>query len=551
MATSARDTAPSTRWTDIATRALFWLALLSLAALGVAMNRSPLPWVDETLIASGALSLARGGNGIPTFTGYPDLMVPFHWFYGPVYFELSGWAMRLFGESLTTYRVVSYASSLVLVVAVGLYAWTLSRSRTLMMLALAIVIFAPEFGSRATSGRMDNLGVGLLLAGAALYVMALDQAVRARAIAVTVAAAVVFALAMLTTPRCFPMAAGLAAGSLWALITRPAVRGRLLIQMLVFGATTLLVISAWTFSQGFSPIGWLHIIQSTSKGDTWNSSPVLGGSWNFHLSPPTLLGLLATAVAIPAAIWARWRAGALRLTPGETIVTAMTLVNALITVTLISRPFDYLMFWATPLLLTALVLSHEPARDVSTVDGPDRADARVVGGFPLYVTWLWLLIAAGGAALRLAKHVDTFATWDARDPRPVMSFVKNTVPPGSRVFGPHGAFFWATEMNGSQYISADGWAFVRREHLPEGFDPVKVLGPPPAPIPLNGGFLLWPEDESMPRELNCPGLTEVARFQPAEKRRVGVLDRFVSRRTGYPAAKLYRIDSCERVPRRL
>lgn len=533
---TARD-----NWLELLIRAAFWLAIATTVALALGMNRSPMPWVDETLMGSGALSIARGGNGIPTYTGAPEQMLPFHWFYGPVYFKISGWAMRWFGETITVYRSVSLASSILMLLAFAFYARVLSHSRFVIVLALTTAIFLPEFGSRLTSGRMDPLAVAFMVGGLALFVAALQSEARNRRLTLLIGGAVVFGLGMLTTPRCFPMAVGLAVASAIAALLRPEIRRRVIVHLFVYGGVSLLMVSAWTFAQGLSPLGWLHIIRSASQGDAWNSSPVLGGNWNFRLAAPTLITTVMLVLAMPAVLIARLRGAESRLSASEIIAMVSIIVHSILTMLVISRPFDYIMFWGTPLLVTAVILSHPLWRRQEPAEGGAIGARR-----PTLVVSFFLFVILAGGLLRLGKLADLALSWEARDPGPINEFIRENVPRGTYVFGPHGLYWWAVEDNGSHYVSAEGWKQVARKDLPPGYDPTPALGPRPAPLPLNGQMMIWPDRDPMPSSLQC-AFAPVAKFTPSERPAERFWDRFIRRHSSYPPATLYRMDSCSRV----
>ena len=105
-------------------------------------------------------------------------------------------------------------------------------------------------------------------------------------------------LAALSTPRAFPFILGffvaLGLESVSAKAPESAARG------LIIGTITLLPVWAWTLSRGISPIGWLRLIATLSRGDKLSVSPILHGSWHFFDEPlvPLVSGLLFTFVMV-------------------------------------------------------------------------------------------------------------------------------------------------------------------------------------------------------------------------------------------------------------
>jgi hypothetical protein len=502
----------------------FLLGGLAFIGLAWAMRRSPLPWVDETLIGSSALSIARGGIGIATFGVEPERTLPSTLFYGPAFIELAGFVMRVFGDSMGVYRGVCLFSALGLLMASGALAWTLSRSAAVAAIAVAAVALAPEIGSRATDGRMDCFAVALSLTALCGLTQALNATTSRARFTWAGMAGLAVGLSILATPRLLPFGAALVPAGLVVVWRRPKERSTLLLVAAVAGFAAATTVCAWAFRVGLGPLGWLHVIRQTSHGDAGNSSPLLGGAWNFQGNFQDLLTPLSAVLgALYVAFFARRRLSSAQLFAGATLLVQVVLV-----LLLISRPFSYVIYWGTPAAIVALGLCF--------AGGLTEASLRV----PLF--WIGVIVVSG--ALRTVKLVDLFISWESRDPAPVARFVREHIPAGSRVLGPMGLFFWAVEESGSRYESAQGWVGLPRTVVDEA-TLARLALPTPREVQRDfpREFLLWPEDEAFPPTLHCAEQTLVATLVPVQPAALW-WNRRIARRPGYPATKLFQVEQC-------
>jgi hypothetical protein len=136
--------------------------------------------------------------------------------------------------------------------------------------------------------------------------------------------------------------------------------------------------------------------------------------------------------------------------------------------------------------------------------------------------------------LRIGKVTEVIASWTARDPQSLMSFVCTQVPQNSRVFGPTGPYYYAVEECGSHYLYAGKWT---ASGIQSPLDP-----PDPAYRPQD--FLLWPADLPLPKTGEWQ---EMATFRtqvddaPAASAFVSLMRRKFPFTGGYPQSTLYQM----------
>lgn len=447
------------------------LGLAAFAIFFVTIDRTPLPWFDEILFASAS----RSATTVPTVLGAFE-SGRFELFYGPLGSFLGRAAFDAFGFSAASFRLVSLLGAILIASSAWALVRSLGGSHQLAALAFLAVAISPEIGASATNGRFDTVTVGLLLAGVAFYVRT-DRS--------WWLAGPAWTLAILSTPRTLPFMAAFFGSAL--LLDR--FRG--LARIMTVGLTILVGVSIWTLSENMTPLAWLQHISAVSGGDPVNTSPVLGGAWTLNISFRNAITLLFACLLLPSVAPIRRET--------KVVLVAMAL-NSAVTLVMLGRPFSYAIFWSLPLLIAALASIHR--RFTSVV-----------------VVALMLLVFA---AVRIAKTAEVVASWEARDPAIVEEFVRNTIPPGSTVYGPESYFYYAVERSGSQY------RFVE-ELMATGMRSQPGVAPEFVP-----GYLLWPDQQQLP---------ETFRLRPLASYTAPSPSRFFKRLNpysgGYPSFTLY------------
>src|SRR5579864_6665113 len=143
---------------------LWALAILGLLLLLMVLSRSPLPWYDEVLMQSTALSIARGKAAVPSVLGAFPTVRSFGLFFGPVGIALGVADVKLFGVSVVGLRLLGWFGALGVILVSAWVTRRLTSSPIAAAAAAALAAFSQGVGARATSGRLDTITVTLELA---------------------------------------------------------------------------------------------------------------------------------------------------------------------------------------------------------------------------------------------------------------------------------------------------------------------------------------------------------------------------------------------------
>ena len=209
------------------------------------------------------------------------------------------------------------------------------------------------------------------------------------------------------------------------------------------------------------------------------------------------------------------------------LLLAAAWINLVLTMALFNITFGFAVYFAVPLL--AVVLAAPP---------------RLTARHPVAAMLFAGALLSGNAGLLVVKYVRLAASWPARDPRRLETFVAAHVPRGSRVMGPEDFYFYAVARSGSKYRSIErirGAEWTRWVPL---FDPdaSEEEGPPSPETPR---FMIWPRDRSaypLVGRYACAVGHEIAVYQapPDDLRLIGPLA-WKAGVPGYPDSVLYRL----------
>lgn len=486
------------------------LASVALLIALIQLPRTPLPWGDEVLFVSTARAIAAGQPGVPSVladfphTGRLDL------FYGSIPFWVGAGSLRLFGLSLWSWRVLSWISGVILVLACAWFVLLLSGSRTYAALAAALVVMDPAVGSSLTSGRLDTLAI-------ACQILALCFLVGKRSLLSSGASGLLLATAVLCTPRMQPFVAGLAVVlTIHALATK---NRDFLGKLAVAGSTALAAVTAWTFYEGLTPWSWFQYVLKVSSGDKTNSSPLLHGRWGgLDASPHLFIVPALTLVWMGLLVFRRIR-DKRALGPAGIVFMAL-LCSAGLTLSLISRPFSYEIFWLLPWLPLAAAITaiYEP--------GPKLT------GSPMFLVLLASLV--GTVMVRSGKVGEVLLSWRARDPRPISEFICTNIPQHSVVYGTPDFYYYGVEQCGSTYLYAQKWV---GGGVSSAIDQERYQ---------SGAFLIWPAQTPLPTGLRAHKVAEFRglgnKVEATPSAATGIVARLLRYGGGYPDTVLYSIE---------
>jgi hypothetical protein len=491
------------RWTWISVT----IAVLALLLALVELPRTPLPWYDEILMVSAARSATLDHPAVPSvLDAFPHTMRS-DLFYGPVVFWIGSAALKIFGLSIWTWRLLGWFSGVAIVLESAWLVLRLGGSKGYAAMAALLVALSPAMGSALTSGRGDTITLALELFAVCLLLPDFS-------LIKSVLAGFLFGAAILSTPRAHPLALSFFPVFLCYAIIRK--QTSLLRGVCLTGAIALVSVVTWTLYEGLNPVSWYLMLLRASSGDKTNASPLLGGLWgHFSLDVPSLV--LPLGLASWLILWTVRRREKRSLGLAGVLFTAL-LANAALYIAITSRALSYQMFWVVPLVPIAVALTAIYADDHNW----GRAGL-------VYVLAATTLIAG---VLRTGKLAEVIASWTARDPQPLMSFVCNQVPQNSKVYGPTGPYYYAVEECGSHYLFAGKWTASGLQSPLDAPDP--VFRP--------GDFLLWPMDMPLP---TTGAWQETARFRtqvdqaPPRSAFTRLIRREFPFTGGYPQSILY------------
>jgi hypothetical protein len=514
---------------------VFWaVALLALFPMLLFLPRSPLPWLDEIFFASTSLALVRGASPVATVLAAFPHTIRADLFYGPLIFFLGSLDVRLFGLSITGWRLLGFLGAVGAVFSASLVSRCLDRSQTATAAAAMLVALSQGMGARATSGRLDTITVTLELLSLACVLLGMRvRKTAGSAFLYAALAGILCGLSALSTPRAFPFVLGLFVAIALELVLARSSESTVLGA--IVGATALLPIWIWTFSQGMSSIGWLRFIAVASRGDKISVSPMLHGSWHLFDGPivPLLSGLLFILMMLLVSVGTLSTRQALRI-EGHDVLCLVRVASIVVVVNYVASFLTLARFWDYEIFVVPLVvpvLMALTAKILRDSERPTFGRRTILGG--------WLMFALVLVAIRSGKVVAWLASYEERDPRPLQDFISSQIPRDSRVFGPEEFYFYAVEAAGSHYL------FVR-PRIPTGLiskldhalDWREQLKNGPAL------YLIWPEDETLPSDLSSVNLhlegTFIAKLgkEPVGWRKAGW-------GSGYPSTNLYRITDAQ------
>lgn len=517
---------PAVRWSNV-----FWLVTLAaLFLMLLSLPRSPLPWLDEMLFASTSLSIVRGGPPVPTVLAAFPHTLRIDLFYGPLVCFLGSLDVRLFGLSATSWRLLGFLGAIGTVFAASWVSRCLDRSPVVMAAAAMLVTLSQGMGARATSGRLDVVTVMLELLSLACTLRAMRVHESERPLFVYAVLAGSFCgLAALSTPRAFPFILGLFVAL--GLESVSARKAELVARSLIIGATAILPVWAWTLSRGISPIGWLRLIATLSRGDKLSVSPILHGSWHFFDEPfvPLVSGLLFTFVMVlvfGSAIIAGRRT---LQTEGRDVSSALKLASIAVFINYVASALTIARFWDYEIFVVPLVIPVLVAWTAKLLR------SNVPRPFARFVLGSWLVLAVVLVTIRSGKVAAWLVSYDERNPQPLLDFVGSHVPSNSRVFGPEDYYFYAVEAAGSHYL------FMRPRitsglvsKLDHDVDWRKQLSDG-QPV-----YLIWPKNDPLPHDLVPANLLLKATFSPKPGKEPPRW-RKAGWGSGYPPTNLYRV----------
>ncbi len=455
-------------------------------------------------------------------------------FYGPVSFEAEASLIRLFGLSLSWWRMAclsgvafSIWASMRLVNAAG-------GDKSAELITGLIIALS---GSLAPfPGRWDAVTSGLFLTGLLFFLRGVEQ--DGRALLWRAAAGGGFVgLSLASSPRALTLVlAAVVATFLVMLCFRRASKKFFLGSICMFfvaALTQTALLSPW----GENSISWYLYLRRATRADTINATPLVGqGLWNPDLRHhKTLVVLLTVFLLIFIYQVVSQRVARTRLTklPLKLFLTFFAVSNLLLMLLLLANSLGQSPFWLPPAL----------AAFTCWIDWSFPGN-RKFGVITVTLVGMCVLLLV---LQQLEQSAAVFLTWNRRSTDDLKAFVDTTLPKGATVYGPVGGYFYPVELSGRQYLytheqTTPGLYSMGRNPIPAKLDaeicsrPTYAIWPKP-----NGGYPL--EAEPMPDALRDRLAEKMGEFHqpPLASWKERMLSRIgeISGKYGFPDAVVY------------
>lgn len=398
-----------------------FLALFAIIQL-VTLDKSPLPWFDETLFVSIAQAWAQTGELTPQVAIFRPINT-----YGPLYFWFTGAIFRLSGVSIFGFRLVAFIAGMACVGVAGLIFRQLTTKNEAASfwkgiggkLWWMVLLTDPLFYLVLHEGRMDLVALCFALSSLyALWPLLLNCSKPNHLLLRVITSGILVALAALTTPRvCFifvPLSF-----ILWWYWRRQ------LWLLLIWGGAIASIYGAWIYSvyggwQGF-------LAEYLQENPQINESLVdwfIGGvgyvpRQSYILIITALLGILAAIVAAPRKLLSPWFV---------LVIISIALFYGLVRdygqYSVFILPFYYwLVFYG---------VTTKPLH------------------WKHWQTYPLLLLLIFNLGYFTLKNVQVLASLQQRDPQVAQNFVRKHIPKGARVVG-EPMYLYAVLQTGGQY----------------------------------------------------------------------------------------------------
>ena len=513
-------------------------AVLLVLFINLVVTERQAAWEDEIFAVSAGWSIARSHPPIlSVLAQYPRTGSPIK-FYGPVSFEAEASLIRLFGLSLTVWRMACIAgvalsiwASISLVNAAGGDKW--ARLITGLIIALS--------GSLAPfPGRWDAVTCGLFLTGLLFFLRGVEYDGRAllwRA----AAGGVCIGFSVASSPRALTLASAAVVASFLVILCFGRVAKRFLLgsvcMFLVAGLTQTVLLSPW----GENSISWYLYLKRATRADRINATPLVGqGNWNPDLNHhKTLVVLLSVFLLIfTYHVITQWvaRAYSAKL-PLKLFLTFFAVSNLFLMLLLLANSLGQSPYWLPPAL----------AAFTCWIDWSFPRD-RKIGILTLGLVAICVLLLV---FQQVEQSASVILTWNRRSDGDLKRFVEETVPKGATVYGPIGGYFYPVELSGRQYL-------YTHEHTTPGLysEPQGPIGDKlDAQICSGPTYAVWPkpdvvyhpQEEPMPDALRDRLLERIGEFHqpPLASWKELVLDKIgdINEKYGFPDAVVYSLKS--------
>jgi len=140
---------------------LFFIIIVNIIYNLLMLNYSPLPWFDEVYFTSITMSYTE--TGLFKFSISPLYDSGEVLRYGPLYFILTSWIIKIFGFGLLQFRVLNFIASVSSIYIASLILKKYNISLKEQLIFIVIYIFDAMLVMNSHSGRMDGVAVFFIL----------------------------------------------------------------------------------------------------------------------------------------------------------------------------------------------------------------------------------------------------------------------------------------------------------------------------------------------------------------------------------------------------
>lgn len=175
----------------------FWIILISSASVHIyTLNLYPLPWFDETYMASIAKEFYETGK-FTKRVAYHAHQQKEEFIYGPFYFLVSSFVFKLFGFGMTQFRSIALLSGILVQISSFLILRKFVKQNVTLLLMSLVFMLDPFYFRCMHEGRMDLTASFLILSGIIVFHFAITK----KYASYFLFSGILCSLGILTTPR--------------------------------------------------------------------------------------------------------------------------------------------------------------------------------------------------------------------------------------------------------------------------------------------------------------------------------------------------------------
>ncbi|MBO9698813.1 MAG: glycosyltransferase family 39 protein [Sporocytophaga sp.] len=391
----------------------FGFLLLIIAYHLFTLEIQPLPWFDEVYFASIADNFISNGSFVPEIASYarngrPALT------YGPVYFFLTGLSMKLFGFGIGQFRIIALLSGLLCVrLTYSIVKSQVPAESWKYKILIISILTDPFFSLAFHQGRMDLTALCFCLVAIFYFLKGGNNNVLVSGIAGV--------LSLLTTPRAIVV--------LWPLFIFLLIdiyKNKQFKKAFLWALPFLLIYPVWIYV-GFGGFGGFVNYYLTINGVTNSANGQYIGP-NLYIPQHEYCLIF---VGLAALIYGLTKQGKAYFNP-LVIISLIVIISFYLIVldwgpySSFIIPFYYILIFYSWSLI------------------PSIKGLKVLYSLPV----LFLLIF--NLTYSVVKADQVLASRKVRDPQLADSFVRDNIPPGSKVVG-DALYYYSVKKNGSEF----------------------------------------------------------------------------------------------------